>query len=121
MTSNGIPQQPPLSGWETRWLTIKGSPRVIVLGLVILCILAVFGYRLWDLQFVQGAYYSTRADWQRLRSEVILTAQGIIYDRDGTPLVRNVPSFRVTITPAYLPDDEAEAEAERVWGRVQDL
>ena len=111
MTSNGIPQQPPLSVWETRWATIKGAPRVIVLGLVILCTFAVLGYRLWDLQFVQGAYYSTRADWQRLRSEVVPTARGIIYDCDGTPLVRNVPSFRVTITPAYLPDDEAEAEA----------
>ena len=111
MTSNGIPQQPPLSGWETRWLTIKGAPRVIVLGLVILCIFAGFGYRLWNLQFVQGAYYSARADRQRLRSEIIPTDRGIIYDRDGTPLVRNVPSFRITVTPAYLPDDEVEAEA----------
>lgn len=111
MTSNGIPQQPPLSAWEKRWATIKGAPRVILLGLAILCMLAVFGRRLWDLQFVQGAYYSTRADRQRLRYEVVPTARGIIYDRNGTPLVRNVPSFRITITPAYLPDDDAEAEA----------
>ncbi|MGQ0602147.1 MAG: penicillin-binding transpeptidase domain-containing protein [Anaerolineales bacterium] len=31
--------------------------------------------------------------------------RGVIYDRNGTLLARNLPSFVVTITPASLPDD----------------
>ena len=111
MNSNGIPQQPPLSKLEKRWATIKGAPRTILLGVAILCIFAIFGQRLWYLQFVQGAYYSVQADRRRLRTEIISTNRGIIYDREGTPLVRNVPSFKITVTPKYLPDDDAAAEA----------
>lgn len=34
--------------------------------------------------------------------------RGVIFDRNGLPLAVNKPSFDVTITPAFLPDDEAE-------------
>ncbi|MFQ6101205.1 MAG: penicillin-binding protein 2 [Anaerolineae bacterium] len=114
MTLNKAPRQAQdtaQSRWQARWATIKGAPRVIVLGLVILCAFAIFGQRLWHLQFVQGAHYRARADWQRLRPVTIPTARGIIYERNGIPLVRNIPSFKVTLVPAYLPEDEDEAEA----------
>ncbi|MEA3342376.1 MAG: penicillin-binding protein 2 [Chloroflexota bacterium] len=111
MTTDGIPQQPPPSQWEARWAAIKGSPRIIILTAIILGIFVIFGRRVWHLQFVQGAYYSVQADRRRLRTEIIPTSRGIIYDRAGAPLVRNVPSFKITVTPAYLPDDETEAEA----------
>lgn len=35
-------------------------------------------------------------------------ARGVIFDSQGQPLAVNQPSFDVTITPAFLPDDEAE-------------
>ena len=98
------------SVWQARWLIIKGSPRAILLGLLILCVFGVFSWRLWYLQFVQGEYYCNLADIQRLGSVAVPAPRGIIYDRDGTPLVYNIPSFKVAITPAYLPDDEDEAE-----------
>jgi penicillin-binding protein 2 len=37
---------------------------------------------------------------------LIEAPRGIIYDRQGTPLVRNIPDFSVTVVPAYLPEDE---------------
>ena len=37
--------------------------------------------------------------------------RGVIFDRNGEPLAINQPSFDVTITPAFLPDDEAERQA----------
>jgi penicillin-binding protein 2 len=98
------------SRWQARWAAIRAAPRVVVLGLFILCTFVVFGQRLWHLQFVRGEYYRGRAERQRLRSVTIPAARGIVYDRYGTPLVRNVPSFDVTIVPAYLPDDEDEME-----------
>lgn len=111
MTARDVPQQAAQGGWQARWAAIKGAPRVVVLGVLILGVFGIFGLRLWNLQFVQGAYYRERATYQSTEIVTIPTARGIIYDRDSTPLVRNVPSFDVTIVPAYLPDDEDEMEA----------
>ena len=119
MTLHGAPRQAALrqtqdtaqSHLQARWTAIKGAPRIVALSLLILCIFGVFSLRLWNLQFVQGEDYRARADRQRLRLITIPTARGIIYDRDGVSLVRNAPSFDVIIVPAYLPDDEDEAEA----------
>jgi len=110
VTSHEAQQQAAPQGWQARWVAIKGAPRVVALGLLILCLFGVFSLRLWNLQFVQGGYYRERADRQRLRLVTIPAARGIIYDRNGTALVRNVPSFDVVVVPAYLPDDEDEAE-----------
>ena len=111
MALNKGAQQTAQSEWQARWTIIKQAPRVIVLSLLVLCIFGVFSHRLWQLQFVQGEYYGARANWQSTRLVTVPAPRGIIYDRNGTPLVRNVPSFKVTIVPAYLPDDDAEAEA----------
>jgi len=104
------PAQIAQGGWTARWATIKGSPRVLLLGLLILGVLGLFGLRLWSLQFVQGEYYRERASRQSTRPDTIPTARGIIYDRNGTTLVHNVPSFDVTVVPVYLPDDEEQAQ-----------
>ena len=110
MTRDRVPRQPAQSRWQARWAAIKSAPRIVVLGLLLLIVFAVFTQRLWYLQFARGAYYRGRADWQRLRAVDIPTARGIVYDRNGAPLVRNVPAFDVTLVPAYLPDDEDAAE-----------
>ncbi len=111
MTLHEAPQQQAAqSRWQARWAAIRGAPRIVTLGLLILGVFGVFSLRLWNLQFVQGAHYRERASRQSTRPVIIPAARGIIYDCDGTPLVRNVPSFDVTIVPAYLPDDEDEAE-----------
>jgi len=97
-------QQSAQSEWQARWETIRKAPRVIVLAVLILAIFGAFGQRLWYLQFTQGEHYRALADWQRLRPETISASRGIIYSQDGTPLVRNVPSFKIVVIPAYLPD-----------------
>jgi len=86
-------------------------PRVILLGTLILVIFTAFVLRLWKLQFLEGKEYRARADQQRLRSVDIYAPRGIIYDRNGTALVHNVPSFNVAVVPAYLPEDPDEKEA----------
>ena len=37
--------------------------------------------------------------------------RGVIFDRHGDPLAVNLPSFNVTITPAFLPDTDEEQTA----------
>ncbi len=103
-TARKIPRQDAQSEWQARWQAIRKAPRVILLAVLILIAFAAFGQRLWYLQFVRGEYYRTLADYMRLQTEDLPAARGIIYARDGTSLVRNIPSFKVIVIPAYLPD-----------------
>jgi penicillin-binding protein 2 len=98
------PRHAAQSEWQARWQAVRKAPRVIVLAILILAIFGAFGRRLWHLQFTQGEHYRALADWQRLRTEMIPASRGIIYSQEGTPLVHNVPSFKVVVVPAYLPD-----------------
>lgn len=111
MRSRGTRKNPPKHRWQA-WLTlVMRSPRTVLLGLVVIGIFAGFTLRLWNLQFVQGGYYQGRAERQSTEVVTVPAPRGLIYDRAGAPLVRNVPSFNVTVVPGYLPEDEAEAEA----------
>ena len=100
----------PASAWQARWIAVKRAPRTVVLGGIILLIISGFTWRLWHLQIVRGDYYRERATVQSTRLVRIPASRGLIYDRNGTALVRNVPSFDVIITPAYLPDDKEKAD-----------
>jgi len=77
--------------------------------LVFLCFAILLG-QLWRLQVVQGERYRLKADQNRLRLLSIPAPRGVIYDRYGRILARNMPSFSVTIVPADLPTDERERE-----------
>src|SRR5512138_289896 len=46
-------------------------------------------------------------------------ARGIIYDRNGYILARNAASYNVVITPASLPDDDADVQ--RIYREVSQL
>jgi penicillin-binding protein 2 len=74
----------------------------LVVGTIIvrLVTLQIFGGQAWLDQAVEN--YVT---------EVSIPAQrGIIYDRNGYILARNIASYNVVITPAGLPDDEGDIQ-----------
>jgi penicillin-binding protein 2 len=64
--------------------------------------------QLWRLQMMQGEYYQKAADINRFRLEESSAPRGVIYDRRGHLLARNMPQITVSIIPAYLPEDEAQ-------------
>jgi len=82
------------------------NPRLLALYGLVGLVMAVFLARLWQMQVSAGDYYRARADSNRLRQITIDAPRGILYDRYGTILARNTPSYDVTIIPAYLPEDE---------------
>ncbi len=84
---------------------------VLALGAIVL--------RLWDIQIVSAEAYKQSAARNRTRLLTVPAPRGIVYDRTGRLLVRNVPSFAVSIVPAALPDDEDERR--RVLERVSML
>lgn len=66
--------------------------------------------QLWRLQMVQGDYYQEAADVNRFRLEESAAPRGVIYDRRGYLLARNMPQITVSVIPAYLPEDEDERQ-----------
>lgn len=68
--------------------------------------LAVLFFRAGWLQIVRGNYYQQIAEKNRIHISRILTPRGVIYDRDGQQLVKNIPSFDLVIIPSLLPKDE---------------
>src|SRR5512140_1364208 len=84
------------------------NPRLPLLIIAGVLVLGVFVLRLWDVQIVRGNEFRAKAVNNRLRLESLQAPRGIIYDRNGEPLVHNAPNFEVQIIPAYLPDDATE-------------
>ena len=80
---------------------------VVFQGLTALCF-CIIGARLWSLQVVSSVEYRQSADLNRFRLVPVDAPRGIIYDREGRMLVRNVPSFTVSIVPAGLPERPLE-------------
>ncbi len=90
---------------ESRPFWVLQSPRIALLGWAVLLVLGLFLIRLWQLQFLEGGSWRARAEQQQSRLIIVSPPRGIIYDRNGEILVRNVPAYNVTITPGNLPDD----------------
>jgi len=84
----------PFQGW-----------RLTLFQAVMFGVFLVFAVRMYDLQLLRGQEFLAVADENRL-SELPLPAQrGVIFDRYGRSLARNVPAFNVTVIPAALPSE----------------
>ena len=61
--------------------------------LILSTVFVLFSMRLFTLQIVRAGYYSRLSDENRIRTELISAPRGIILDRNGNALVRNIPAF----------------------------
>jgi len=90
-------------------LTIQKSRFRLAAVLVATALVLLTG-RAAFLQVVQGAYYSDLAEGNRERTYTIVPPRGIIFDRNGETLVRNISTFALTLTIADLPRDPDERD-----------
>jgi len=94
-----------------RWLIIT-----LLLGFSL-----IFG-RILYLQIWQGYHYRDLAENNRARTRSIPAERGIIFDRQGKPLVENVPSFLLSIVPQDLPSAKNEpVKRKQVINQIADL
>lgn len=85
--------------------------RLHFLRVVIFLGLGFLIFRVYYLQQTRGQELQTQAEQNQFARLLIDPPRGVIFDRNGAPLAVNLPSFNVTITPAFLPDSEAERQA----------
>ncbi len=64
----------------------------------VLVMLALLGVRLYYLQLVRGKHYAEIAQDQRIRKLPIIAPRGVIFDRDGHPLVDSRPIYNVILS-----------------------
>lgn len=72
----------------------KRSMRGSLLFILLFIACGILFTRLVSLQVVKGSYYRQLADSNRTRTTVIHAPRGVIFDRNGTPLVFNTPGYR---------------------------
>lgn len=106
----------PIEEQELRDEDLDLRGRIYFLRIFIIVILGLLLYRVWWLQQTQGPELLARAEDNRLAVLRTDAPRGVIFDRHGDQLAVNLPSFNVTITPAFLPrnPDERQAVFERL-------
>mgnify|MGYP002713010880 CR=1 FL=1 len=85
--------------------------RLILLRIFIVVIFGLLLYRIYWIQDTKGEDLQTLAQDNQFAILKSDPPRGVIFDRDGDPLAVNLPSFNVTITPAFLPDSDEEQTA----------
>ncbi|MEJ2696879.1 MAG: penicillin-binding protein 2 [Candidatus Sulfobium sp.] len=78
----------------------KGRDKIATAGYIIVLGFLVIAARLWQLQILQGDEFRKMSESNRMRVIGIPAPRGIIYDRNGIALVKNVPYFSVSVMPA---------------------
>jgi penicillin-binding protein 2 len=93
--------------------------RVLLVYGLIVAVVGTLVYRLLSLQVVEKSIWNDQAIDNYTIEIRDPSSRGIIYDRNGYILARNVASYNVVITPAGLPDDEADIQ--RIYREVSEL
>jgi penicillin-binding protein 2 len=78
--------------------------RLNLFRIPVLLLFFLLAARLWQLQIIQGAEYTLKAEQNRIRTIELIAPRGTISDRFNTPLVENRPSFDVLLYREAMKD-----------------
>lgn len=90
----------PISRSGARWFRV-----------LLVFILFLLGARVFFLNVVEGAHYRDIATRNSVRNILLPAPRGLIFDRYGKQLVRNVPSMELLAIPVTLPQSEGDRRA----------
>ncbi|HEY7846654.1 MAG TPA: penicillin-binding protein 2 [Candidatus Limnocylindria bacterium] len=99
---------------EGRHDTPRSPARFIAFGVAAAVLFTTLGGRLFQLQVVNGDQYAAEAEAMRTVEVALRSPRGLVFDRQGRPVVVNVPSWTVKIRPADLPAEETTQVLRRV-------
>jgi penicillin-binding protein 2 len=98
------------------------------LNILSISVLGLFGLltvRLVYMQLVNGSSYAERSRDNHLVRHNVVPPRGLIYDRNGTQLVANVPGYSAQIVPDLLPDPDTTASADamryQIYQRLENI
>ena len=80
--------------------------RVSIFVATILLSIGLLGVRLFGLQIIRRDDAQEVSRGNALRTLRVMPARGAIYDRHGVLMVRNEPSYTVTLTPRFFAEEK---------------
>ena len=78
--------------------------RIGVISLIVLFVFCALGFRLWQLQIVEGDRFRILSEKNRIRLKRLPSIRGLMLDRTGQVVVGNHPSFDVLLVPEDVQD-----------------
>ncbi|PIQ93681.1 MAG: penicillin-binding protein 2 [Nitrospirae bacterium CG_4_9_14_3_um_filter_41_27] len=73
------------------------SEKILIITYMVIVGFLLLIMRLWQLQILQGKEYRKLSEANRLRIIAIPAPRGIIFDRNGIPLVKNSPYYYASL------------------------
>lgn len=73
------------------------SRREMIIRSVLAVPFAALVWRLWDLQVKSGATFKELSKGNRIRLKSLAAPRGIVYDRNGVILAKNIPAYYLTL------------------------
>ena len=94
-----------LINWESSE-SVSFQKQYILICAIMLLLMMIYMVRLWHLQVLQGESYRFQSENNRIRIEEIAAPRGIIFDRNGVPIVENRPAYNLVIIREDISDLE---------------
>nr|VUD30929.1 cell elongation, e phase; peptidoglycan synthetase; penicillin-binding protein 2 [Raoultella sp. NCTC 9187] len=79
---------------------------VVAFILVVVCF-SILIVNLYRLQVRQHDFYQTRSNQNDIKMLPIAPSRGLIFDRNGVPLVQNITLYRLQVIPSKIADMKA--------------
>jgi penicillin-binding protein 2 len=91
---------------------------MVISGIAMTALLVIV-CQLWYLQVLEGGRFQEASEKNRIRVRPIAAPRGILFDRNGLPLVDNRPAFTLSLIPRELERDPVKRDA--TLGRLASL
>lgn len=95
----------------------SGAPLFAFMRALVILMFGILIVQLINLQVIRGEEFKQRAEINAIREIPIPPARGLIFDRNGAPLVENSARFSAAILPGDLPE-RGEMSVFRMVSRI---
>ncbi|MBA2380568.1 MAG: penicillin-binding protein 2, partial [Chloroflexi bacterium] len=93
---------------DGRPITGRPGSRFLIFGIAAILALGGLTTRLFYLQVVKGGQFAALSQGNREVQQAIPSSRGLIYDRKGRVLVKNVSTWTVKVRPVDLPEERRD-------------
>lgn len=103
-----------LDFWSNSSATVGkffSDSKITILFFILFSFLMILWVRSFYLQIIQGDHFLNIAEGNRTRQEIVKANRGLIYDRFGNLLLKNISHFFLYLDKNDLPEDETNKVA----------
>lgn len=87
--------------------------RVVICCVLIACMSVVILVRMFQLQVIGYEHFATLSEDNRVKIVPVAPTRGLVFDRNGTVIAQNVPTYSLEVVPEAVDDIDALIESVR--------